>query len=411
MRKKRSNIIEMNSYFRKSVRRKKPYSFLLILIVAALGASIFFAYKEKIKSISVLQDLPYGLLENEPLVTGKTLYYEADLQPIPKDDMWVLYQNLGAADQNVYDLFVDLIENREDKDYRSIIIISDAKLNEIGKSYFWNIYYTMCYDHPEYFFLLSDNPRIDCYITKSQGYTIFHYSMKEQNEWENVQVSTFNAATDRFMSDINLDASDEEIELQIHDKLLELVSYNRELFINGTPKDSGWDLGHTAYGALVGDSSGKSNYAVCSGYALAFEHLMHKAGIPCGYISGFAYDETEKNPEECGHAWNIVKIDNKWYEVDVTWDDFDFIEKEVDESFLELLKGDETAFFNTRHHFYNRSTKEMENLAVTDATVFNISGYQPYNPMRNTYHVRGTKIVGATDEGEVFRNLLIPYAE
>ena len=53
------------------------------------------------------------------------------------------------------------------------------------------------------------------------------------------------------------------------------------------------------------------NTAVCSGYALAYQHLLLKAGIDCLYVVSDAMD----------HGWNLVKIDGKWYHVDVTWDD------------------------------------------------------------------------------------------
>lgn len=51
--------------------------------------------------------------------------------------------------------------------------------------------------------------------------------------------------------------------------------------------------------------------ADCEGYALAFQMIMDYCDIPCQYIA----DGT--------HAWNIVQIDNKWYNIDVTWDDTD----------------------------------------------------------------------------------------
>lgn len=57
--------------------------------------------------------------------------------------------------------------------------------------------------------------------------------------------------------------------------------------------------------------------AVCSGYANAFKLLRSSSGIPCEYVSGSAY--TKDGYE--GHAWNQVAIDNKWYNVDVTWCD------------------------------------------------------------------------------------------
>lgn len=53
---------------------------------------------------------------------------------------------------------------------------------------------------------------------------------------------------------------------------------------------------------------------VCEGYAEAFKILCDKAGIPCIVVVGDANGG--------GHAWNYVKMeDNKWYAVDLTWDD------------------------------------------------------------------------------------------
>lgn len=53
---------------------------------------------------------------------------------------------------------------------------------------------------------------------------------------------------------------------------------------------------------------------VCEGYAEAFKILCDKAGIPCIVVVGQANGG--------GHAWNYVKMeDNKWYAVDLTWDD------------------------------------------------------------------------------------------
>lgn len=48
---------------------------------------------------------------------------------------------------------------------------------------------------------------------------------------------------------------------------------------------------------------------ICMSYALAYQRLMQEMNIPCIYIKG-------KN-----HAWNMVKINSVWYNVDVTWDD------------------------------------------------------------------------------------------
>ena len=56
----------------------------------------------------------------------------------------------------------------------------------------------------------------------------------------------------------------------------------------------------------------KNKYAVCAGYALTFKLLCETAGLECDYVAGTAGGY---------HAWNQVKVDGKWYNVDVTWDD------------------------------------------------------------------------------------------
>lgn len=53
---------------------------------------------------------------------------------------------------------------------------------------------------------------------------------------------------------------------------------------------------------------------VCEAYARAFKMLCDRSGIPCVLVSGLS--------DGAGHMWNNVQMpDNKWYAVDVTWND------------------------------------------------------------------------------------------
>lgn len=63
---------------------------------------------------------------------------------------------------------------------------------------------------------------------------------------------------------------------------------------------------YTAYGALC---TGK---AVCQGYAVLFYRLCKEAGLSVRIISGTG----NGGP----HAWNIVRIGSKYYNMDCTWD-------------------------------------------------------------------------------------------
>lgn len=58
---------------------------------------------------------------------------------------------------------------------------------------------------------------------------------------------------------------------------------------------------------------------VCQGYALAFNSMAKHAGLNCVYITGTADNGSGGGYQ--GHAWNRVKINGVWYNVDVTWDD------------------------------------------------------------------------------------------
>ncbi|SHI89367.1 transglutaminase domain-containing protein [Parasporobacterium paucivorans] len=53
--------------------------------------------------------------------------------------------------------------------------------------------------------------------------------------------------------------------------------------------------------------------AVCQGYAESYMLILNELGIDCKLVTGTANGIV--------HAWNVVKIDGEWYNVDVTWDD------------------------------------------------------------------------------------------
>lgn len=100
---------------------------------------------------------------------------------------------------------------------------------------------------------------------------------------------------------------------------------------------------------------------VCEGYAEAFKMLCDREGIPCVIVVGNAKDNSGKL---VGHAWNYVKMeDNKWYAVDLTWDDqgsiyYDFFLVGAN-STNRYFNNDSTTFVDahtaTGEHFTNSS--------------------------------------------------------
>ncbi|MCI5945196.1 MAG: hypothetical protein MRZ41_10945 [Eubacterium sp.] len=102
------------------------------------------------------------------------------------------------------------------------------------------------------------------------------------------------------LSEMSAEEDPYKIEKKIHDYLVTNVTY-------GYPKGDKKEDAFSAYGALV---EGK---AVCNGYAQAMKLLCDLSGLECEMVTGTADGEA--------HAWNLVCLDEEWYQVDVTWDD------------------------------------------------------------------------------------------
>lgn len=105
---------------------------------------------------------------------------------------------------------------------------------------------------------------------------------------------------------IKQEMNDYEKELALHDYLLKNAEYDKRLYGGSMPEES-----YTDYGVLV------KGTGVCDSYAKAMYRLLNSAGIETLYVTGDAVDGEKNIP----HAWNIVKIDGEYYNLDATWND------------------------------------------------------------------------------------------
>ncbi|PEB53630.1 S-layer protein [Bacillus pseudomycoides] len=118
---------------------------------------------------------------------------------------------------------------------------------------------------------------------------ITYRESKEQTEYVMQQTKTV-------VNSIIQNGMDEHEKVKaIHDYVVKHVAY-----------DTSYNS-YTGYGALANHS------AVCQGYALLTYQLLKEAGIDSHIVTGTGNGEA--------HAWNLVKIDNKWYHLDTTFDD------------------------------------------------------------------------------------------
>lgn len=92
---------------------------------------------------------------------------------------------------------------------------------------------------------------------------------------------------------------------------------------------------------------------VCSGYSMALFHLLVDMNIPVRIVNGYC---TEEEKSVTAHAWNVVKIDGKWYNVDATWDDPG---EEKDIQYQYFLKSDADFGNHYRNNAYEGYGKDI----------------------------------------------------
>lgn len=236
-------------------------------------------------------------------VNGLTGY-----QPVSEDAQQVLEEEadtiapgeLGeglAFDENYYPYYA-MLEADLRRLYNQIyanasqLITSFTPVEDVDLDRLKRVFEAVYNDHPELFWLESG---FSCKYLESG--TCVEITL-EYND----TISDLPAARERFLEEAeailsqarNLH-SDYERERYVHDALAERVEYDVNSNVN-----------QSAYSGLV------TSRTVCAGYARAFQYLMQQLGIPCYYCTGYAGED---------HAWNIVRLEGEYYNVDVTWDD------------------------------------------------------------------------------------------
>ena len=181
------------------------------------------------------------------------------------------------------------------KNYESSVDVSDIGITR-DEAYNGGIN-TVINSHPEiigiagtsYYYSSSTN-----LVTK----IVITYTSNAREEQQKLD-----AAINELNSRVDISGmTDEEIVLAYHEYLTSTVAYAYAAYLQGS---LGGAHEYDMYGALVNHSS------VCQGYAESMFYLLKKAGLSCAIASS----------QNINHAWNIVKVNGKWYHVDATWDD------------------------------------------------------------------------------------------
>jgi transglutaminase/protease-like cytokinesis protein 3 len=135
----------------------------------------------------------------------------------------------------------------------------------------------------------------------------------------------------------------------------------------------------------------KKKKAVCEGYSGLYKYLCDLTGLECVVIQGYSKTmdrDIGRVPKNSDHAWNAVKINNKWELVDVTWGagSVDYSKKAFIQKFNDVYFMTPPELFFLKHYpenkdwlFVKKSLQDFVDLPLyySDFAVSGISIIKP----------------------------------
>ena len=339
---------------------------------------------------------------------------------INKAEHYYYYEQLNPDEVALYDIMQTITEYPTSDRLALMLTTTIDPESEAWMNYFYKVYYALMYDHPEYFWLYNYIETAFGYMTTGEQnedgtYNVLIGMTGPYTNYEE-QMTKFNTAVDEFLADIDTSGTEEETVRQIHDKLIGMLTYDMECLSSQDREISYYNFAHTAYGALVENSQGQPNTCVCDGYSAAFCYLCQQVGIEASTVVGVGgnFNPDGTKGQGGGHAWNVVKTDGTWHEVDSTWDDnmsdLGFYEeiKEQDPviyGYLEEAMTDEAFYEKAAHVYFLISTPLIEDYSFGDSLFYTCADgtVLPLANGMRTFHERASQengfgLVAATME-------------
>ena len=320
--------------------KDKIISFILILLtVAILGAIVLFGYVAYVEitgnDITSIDFVGYGDIlgigkdkkEEDNIDTSVDIFNGVDDNKTSSETITTndnryrhLYEQLDDTAKKIYDKLYESRENMKTGTYRIDfgnefqILLSQADGESKLKKEYQSAIETLIYENPEIFYLDATSMYIN--IEKvikitSTKYNVYidngskpNYLAEGFNSKEDIDTyqTKIEKVRDYIVKNIKDKNDYEKIKLT-HNYLRDTINYEATI-----SKNNIYDI----YGALV------LRECVCEGYAKAFQYIMNEVGIDNVIVIGTGTNSMGKTEN---HARNYVKLDKKWYAVDVTWDD------------------------------------------------------------------------------------------
>lgn len=221
-----------------------------------------------------------------------------------KYSSYYFYNQLSNEEKNVwnqlYDMYLSYLVSNEDITAEYIVLPDNMTIEE-GTAFARKF---VC-SNPQFFFLSNE---ISYYQDSSETYMKSIYLVPYDFFVSGVARES---ATTEFKEEIELgldyvaQGDDEQSKLLLaHEYVANHVSYDNNIIIGGiTSEEDETAYTQSAYSALC------MGLTVCAGYSEALQLLCNGSGIDAVSVTSL------------DHQWNKVRVDDSWYNVDVTWAD------------------------------------------------------------------------------------------
>lgn len=235
----------------------KKFICILLTVVLMIGSLSFSAFATTVESSSLLD-----------------LYYTTEII-----DMY------PEASQAIKEGLFSFAEDIDLEPYNITVDEFDA----IYKSVLWN--------NPSIFYVDQSFAESTSVVGTKQVINARPQYVIEQSEYRYAEIN-FRDAVNRVLSYVDTSLPKYKQLRIVHDALVTFIEYETNV------KEYG-NILYTSYGAL------QNHKAVCQGYTMAYNYIVNQLGFETMVVAS----------DTMQHTWSLVKLDDQWYHVDVTWDD------------------------------------------------------------------------------------------
>ena len=164
-----------------------------------------------------------------------------------------------------------------------------------------HIFRLVMFDHPEFFWATGSSRSTVYTWDDGRIYTVFRPEYGHDIIARESMQAGIDAAVDAFLAGVEPGLSEHELVRAVYEYLIRTVTYNLD-----APDHQ------NIYSVFVNRES------VCAGISKAAQLLLNRLGIFATYVVGDAYVPGSSD-EPIPHAWNLIRVNDTYYHLDVTW--------------------------------------------------------------------------------------------